>query len=213
MMYQKDEIILGIPLQEGEQVYFVEERNVQRGRVIYSAIAILFAFAGLFWLQTVIVPVITMIVIALCVYFRIRPASDVPVGWVLTNMRFIQIHLNEQVHQPLIVDVANLKEVEADRDEKVDSGGSDIIADIVMFPIKLIFNGIRDAILNRHEKATKAYWRNTKRIVLHYQDDSQSIIECHNDYIAQNVGSILVKSLQSIENDAVIYAKERTISR
>ena len=213
MMYQKDEIVLGIPLQEGERVYFVEERNVQRGRVIYSAIAILFAVAGLFWLQTIITPVISIIVIALCVYFRIRPASDIPVGWVLTNMRFIQIHLNEQVHQPLIIDVVNLKEVEADRDENVDSGGSDIIADIVMFPIKLIFNGIRDAILNRHEKTTKAYWRSTKRIVLTYQDDSQSIIECHNDYIAQNVGSILVKSLRSIENDAVTYAKERTISR
>ena len=133
MMYQKDKIILGIPLQEGERVYFVEERNVKRGRVIYS-IAILFAVAGLFGLQTIIIPVISVVVIALCIYFRIRPASDVPVGWVLTNMRFIQIHLNEQVHQPLIVDVANLKEVEADRDENVDSGGSDIIADIVMFP-------------------------------------------------------------------------------
>ena len=140
MMYQKDEIVLGIPLQEGERVYFVEERNVQRGRVIYSAIAILFAVAGLFWIQTVIVPIIVVIVIALCVYFRIRPASDVPVAWVLTNIRFIQIHLNEQVHQPLIVDVANLKEVEADRDENIESG-VDIIADIVMLPIKLIFNG------------------------------------------------------------------------
>ena len=52
-----------------------------------------------------------------------------------------------------------------------------------------------------------------QEIMLNYQDDSQSIIECHNDYIAQNVGSILEKSLQSIENDVVTYAKERTISR
>ena len=75
---------LGIPLQEGEQVYFVEERNIQRGRVIYSAIAILFAFAGLFWIQTVIVPVI-VVLSSFCVFTLHRPTSDVPVGWVLTN--------------------------------------------------------------------------------------------------------------------------------
>ena len=211
-MSQMEECVLDIPLYDGEKVLFVEERNVQRGRVIYSIIAILFAVAGIFGVKTVIVPVIALVVIFLCVYFRIRPSSDIPVGWALTNTRFIQIHLDDQIHQPLIVDVANLKEVEADRDENIESGG-EIITDIVMLPIEFIFNGIRDAILNRHEKTTKSYWRSAKKIILTHQDDSQSTIECHNDYIAQNVGSILAKSLQLIENDVVVYPKVRTISR
>lgn len=211
-MCQKEKCILDVPLHDGEKVLFVEERNVQRGRVIHSIIAILCTVAGILAVQTVIVPVVSLVVIALCFYFRIRPASDIPVGWVLTNTRFIQIHLDEQIHQPLIVDTVNLKEVEADRDENIESGG-EIIVDIVMFPIKLIFNGIRDAILNRHEKTTKGYWRSAKRVVLTCQDGSQSIIDCHNDYIAQNIGSILAKSLQSIDNDVVEYPKVRSISR
>ena len=211
-MYQMEKCILDVPLQDEEKVYFVEERNVQRGRVIHSIIAILCIGAGIFGVKTVIVPIVALVILVLCIYFRIRPASDIPVGWVLTNMRFIQIHLDDQHHQPLIVDVANIKEVEADRDENIESGG-EIITDIVMFPIKLIFNGIRDAILNRHEKTTKGYWRSAKRIVLTYQDDSQSIIDCHNDYIAQNIGSILAKSLQSIETNVVEYPKVRSVSR
>ena len=211
-MSQMEECVLDIPLYDGEKVLFVEERNVQRGRVIYSILAILFAVAGIFGVKTVIVPIVALVVIVFCVYFRIRPASDIPVGWILTNMRFIQIHLDDQNHQPLIVDVANVKEVEADRDENIESGG-EIITDIVMLPIEFIFNGIRDAILNRHEKTTKSYWRSAKKIILTHQDDSQSTIECHNDYIAQNVGSILAKSLQLIENDVVVYPKVRTISR
>ena len=127
-------------------------------------------------------------------------------------MRFIQIHLDDQIHQPLIVDLAKIKEVEADRDENIESGG-EIMTDIVMLPVKLLFNRIRDVLFNRHEKTTKAYWRSAKKIILIYQDDSQSTIECHNDYIAQNVGTILVKSLQSIENNVVEYPKARSVSR
>ena len=77
-MSQMEECVLEIPLQDGEKVLFVEERNVQRGRVIHSIIAILFAVAGIFGVKTVIVPIVALVVIVLCFYFRIRPASDIP---------------------------------------------------------------------------------------------------------------------------------------
>ena len=66
-MSQMEECVLDIPLYDGEKVLFVEERNVQRGRVIHSIIAILFAVAGIFGVKTVIVPVVALVVIVLFV--------------------------------------------------------------------------------------------------------------------------------------------------
>ena len=212
MRAQSNNMVLDVPLIEDETVFFYYERNIKRGRILYSIVAIACVLVGLYALHTMVVPIFALVGVCVCFYLGITPSAKRPVAWVLTNSRYLEIYLDDSNHPPLEISILDIKDVHADRDEELGSSGVSIIADILLIFIQFIFGLIRDSVLDEHERTSEAYWRQTQKIYVTYQDETQVYIECHKEHVAQKVGSIIerIRTIHQIE--PVDYPKRRSIS-
>lgn len=136
---------------EQENVCYIYEKHMKK-RVFYSIFVCMLCALFLFFIQKVIVPIICVFLILLCFFLGITPKDDTPVAWVLTNKRYIQIHLNEEKCVPIQIDLEGMTDVGVVRAEELHSNGIDLVADILLFPIELVFHSIRDR------------WKKTKEI-------------------------------------------------
>jgi hypothetical protein len=151
--------------------------------------------------------------VCVCFYLGITPSAKRPVAWVLTNTRYLEIYFDDSNHPPLEISILDIKDVHADRDEELGSSGVSIIADILLIVIQFIFGLIRDSVLDEHERTSEAYWRQTQKIYVTYQDKTQVHIECHKEHVAQKVGSIIERFRTGMELKSVDHPKNRSISR
>ena len=190
-------MVLGESLEEDEYVYYFFERNMKRGRIMYSFIAMLLCVVAVVTLYTMIIPLFCLVGVFLCFVFGVFPRGNAPIAWVLTNKRYLCLYMNPQMHEKTEIRLEEYIDIEPLRENLDNSGGSDLIAELVMAPFLWVFASIRDYFQNQNKKTSKKYWADSKGITLLLANEERRHIDIGHKKSSQRIGMILSLVLEN----------------
>ena len=188
--------ILEEPLEDTEKVYYVLERNMKRRRIIYSMVVVGLCILAFLTLHTMIVPFGCLLGLIFCVFWGIVPRVNVPVAWVLTNKRYLCIHLDPKKYQNTEVRIMEYIDIEPIRENLNSTEGVDIIAELIMIPFLGIFSFFRDYFQNKNVKTSKKYWADSKGVTLICTDEKRISISIDNKKASSDIGCLLALVLE-----------------
>lgn len=188
--------VLEEPLEDGEKVYYIFERNMKRRRIIYYLISFVLCALAFVTLHTMIIPFFCLVGVLLCFIFGIFPRGNTPIAWILTNKRYLCLYMNPQEQKKTEVLLKEYIDLEPLRENLDNSGGLDIVAEIVVLPFIWMFSSIRDYFQDKNKKTSKKYWADSKGLTLILANEEQLKIEIDNKKISSSIGLILALVLE-----------------
>ena len=188
--------VLEQPLEEDEKVYYVFERNMKHRRIRYSIVVMGLCGMAVVTLHTMIIPFFCICGALFCIFWGIVPRANVPVAWVLTNKRYLCLCMDPQKYENTEVRLVEYIDIEPLRENLDNSGGLDIVADIVVAPFIWMFSSVRDYFQDKNVKTSKKYWADSKGLTLIMANEKEIKIEIDDKKTSSEIGRLLSTVLE-----------------
>ncbi len=180
--------VLGVPLNEGERVFYSNEEDTKMARIIQGVIAGVLLVFGLITLIFV-VGVVFLGIGGWMLYKVFKPDMSATVGIVLTNQRFIAVPLGPE--EPIVsFPTGQIEDADVVR-EKARARGGGLVGALA----SAAANAYLDHQANKAGRLVPKYWERCKAIKL--QVDGQSLeVSVPEKSWGQQIGPLLIGGIE-----------------
>ena len=209
--------VLGISLQDDEYVTFFKEIDMGHRKKIQGYFALFCFVVGC-------IPPMFFIMwplAAFIFYKRKYPDENTPVGFVITNKRFVQIHYNEAKYPNFSIDTNNIADIDCQRHSIHSRGRSrNLIGILISALIGWIFTKGRDHFKNKIPKTSEEHWSSVRFLIITLTDKTTHKITFNKNeegqLLGRKLGSILSIGVESgwdsLLRSNTSYPQSRTVS-
>jgi hypothetical protein len=181
--------VLGVPLNEGERVYYAEEENLKTARIIQGVVAGFMLLLGLATLIA-IVGVVFIGIGGWMLYKVLKPDPDAVAGLVLTDQRFMAVPDGAE-GRLVQIPTTEIEDADVERAKARSSGGG-----LVGALASAAANAYLDHKANKAGKLKPDYWDRCTAIKVQMKGGLEQKIPVPDKNWGKTVGPMLITGLE-----------------
>ena len=205
--------VLNVDLNENEFVHYLYEEDMKKTQGTAKMWGYIFVFIGIVG-AAFIFPIIFLFLGIFAIVKSGNPDKDRPVGLVLTNQRFIQIHYDENVHPNIEIRTSDIADVDCERSNT--RGGTSLVAVLAIKAASAALDSYQDS----KGISKPSYWGNVESILFELKNETVhklTIPKEHQYLIPPKLGIALanglIKGWDNLEKTNEDIPAERRASR